>query len=58
MSRLITILLAGATLALVSCASPKKEECATCDSHAKKSDCCSSGAAAKSDCCDSKTKKK
>lgn len=56
MSRLFTVLLASATLALVSCASPKKDDCATCDSHAK-SDCCSKGAAAKSDCCDSKKKK-
>ena len=54
MPRLFTILIAGASLALASCASTKKEECATCDSKAK-SDCCTKDAA-KSDCCDSKMK--
>jgi|JI10StandDraft_1071094.scaffolds.fasta_scaffold00792_14 hypothetical protein len=56
MNRLFTILIVGASLALVSCATPKKD-CATCDSKAK-SDCCSKGAAAKTDCatCDSKKK--
>lgn len=56
MSRLFTILIAAASLALASCASTKKEECTSCDSKAK-SDCCAKGAA-KSDCasCDSKKK--
>lgn len=59
MTRLFTILITGASLALVSCASPKKE-CATCDSSKAKSDCCAKGAAPKSDCasCDSHAKKK
>lgn len=54
MSRLFTVLVTAVSLALASCASTKKEECATCDSKAK-SDCCSKGAA-KTDCCDSKKK--
>ena len=56
MSRLLTILIAGASLALASCASPKKE-CATCDSKAK-SDCCSTGAASKAECATSDSNKK
>jgi len=58
MTRLFTILITGASLALVSCAAPKKE-CDSCESKAK-SDCCAKGAASKSDCasCDSHAKKK
>lgn len=58
MSRLFTILIAGASLALASCAAPSKDG-ACCESKAK-SDCCSTkGAAAKTECatCDSKKKK-
>ncbi len=56
MIRLLTILLTGASLGLVSCQSMKKEACDSCCDSKPKSACCDQGAAAKKDCCDS-TKK-